>query len=447
MTANIAPARHAAFHILQKIHAGKENSDTLLHSAWMQPLSQLDKNLCTALVLGTLRWQTILDAMIRQRLSEPSIQLPNPVSLALRLGAFQLLFMDRIPAHAAIFESVEWVKQSENPRAAGLVNAVLRKLATTSKPIEISEEQAYPEWIVQRWRKNYGDNTAQKICFAGLQEPAVSLRVFDPSVVDELIADGVQLNPGAFLSQARIVVSGDASASRAVRDGHAQFQDEGSQLIAELLGQGKQILDCCAAPGGKTAILLENNPQAKLIACDVSPARLKAMRQRLARPEWQQRIEFHVADAEHLPEIGYFDRILCDVPCSGTGTLARNPEIRHRLQPQDISRHAMRQRGILTATLRRLVVGGRLLYATCSLEPEENEDIVRACLETNGRSHATYALVDLQAECEDRMRQGVIAGASAEYLLATGFRAGYLRTLPGTHPGDGFFAALIERTN
>lgn len=447
MTANIAPARRAAFQILQKIHSGKGNSDTLLHGAWMQPLSQLDKNLCTALVLGTLRWQSILDALIRQRLSEPSIPLPTPVNLALRLGAFQLLCMDRIPVHAAIFESVEWVKQSENPRAAGLVNAVLRKLAATPKPITMPSEQAYPEWMVQRWKKNYGDDAAQKICSAGQQEQPASLRIFDPSAINELIADGVELDPGAFLSQARIVRSGDASSTRALRNGSAQFQDEGSQLVAELLGHGQRILDCCAAPGGKTAILLENNPQAKLVVCDASSERLKTMRQRLARSEWRERIEFHVADAEHLPEVGHFDRILCDVPCSGTGTLARNPEIRHRLQPQDISRHVLRQRGIITEMLRRLAVGGRLLYATCSLEPEENEDIVRTCLESTMSTQPTYALLDLQAEFQDRMRQGVIKGASAEHFLATGFHAGYLRTLPGIHPCDGFFAALIERTN
>ena len=447
MTANLAPARRAAFQVLQKIAADKGNSDTLLHGATLHGLSQLDINLCTALVLGTLRWQCALDAKIREHLSQPSMQLPEPVALALRMGAFQLLFMDRIPVHAAIFESVEWVKHSEHPRASGMVNAILRKIATLPKSTTIQPEQAYPEWMIQRWRKNYGDAITRKICAAGQQEPTTSLRIFDPYVEEELQSEGARLAPGALLAQARTVSSGDVSSTRALREGRAQVQDEGSQLVAELLGIGQRILDCCAAPGGKTAILLNNNPQAKLVACDISPARLKVMRQRLTRPEWQERIAFHVADAERLPEMGLFDRILCDVPCSGTGTLARNPEIRHRLQPEDISRQAIRQRSILAAALRRLAPGGRLLYATCSLEPEENEAVIQSVLSANGRAPSSYALLDLQPELENRIQQGAIRGAAVDHLLATSFRSGYLRTLPGVHPGDGFFAALIERKN
>jgi 16S rRNA (cytosine967-C5)-methyltransferase len=445
MTANIAPARRAAFFILQKVLADKGNRDTLLHGAGMQSLSQLDRNLCTALVMGTLRWQRVLDARVREHLSQPTLQLPVPVELALRLGAFQLLLMDRVPVYAVIFESVEWVKQSAHPRAAGLVNAVLRKLAALPRPNRMLPQQAYPEWMLQRWRANYGAEATEKICAAGQQEPETTVRLLAPEVEEELRAEGVQFAPGEFLSQARKVVSGEISATRAVREGRIHIQDEGSQLVAELLGQGQRILDCCAAPGGKTAVLLERSPQASVVACDASPARLRAMQQRLARPEWHGRVEYHMTEAAQLPGMGLFDRILCDVPCTGTGTLARNPEIRHRLQPEDLVRQAKRQRSILAGALRRLAPGGRLLYATCSLEPEENEEIVRSSLEAGEHAQQKYALLDLQEVFEGLAQQGVVAGPAVVHLRATGFRAGCLHTLPGVHPCDGFFAALIGR--
>ena len=198
-------------------------------------------------------------------------------------------------------------------------------------------------------------------------------------------------NPKACSSRREHCWRRHASFSPGTHRQHAQYEKDARnfrmkapQLVAELLGvgqnSGQRILDSCAAPGGKTAILLSNNAQASVVACDISAVRLKAMRQRLARPEWRERIEFHVADASRLPEMGLFDRILCDAPCSGTGTLARNPEIRHRLQPEDLQRQAARQRSILASLLRRLAPGGRLLYATCSLEPEEMKMSCAACL-------------------------------------------------------------------
>lgn len=444
MTTTIAPARRAALQVLHAILLAKGNSDTLLHGPLLQPLSALDRNLCTALVLGTLRWQSILDAAIRKHLSHPDVTLPEPVQLALRIGAFQLLYMDRIPAHAAIYESVEWVKHSPNPRASGLVNAVLRKLVVMPKPVAIPNREAYPTWMVDRWRQNYGEQSAMAICAAGLEEPVASLRIFDTDAEAVLQTAGLQLAPGALVAKARRVLTGDIRNAAAWDQGQIQFQDEGSQLVAELLGNGNCILDCCAAPGGKTAILLENNPQATLLACDVSAARLHRMRQRTTSQKWNDRMKWRVVDAATPQNLGTFDRILCDVPCSGTGTLGRNPEIRHRLQPQDLTRHATRQQSVLSASLRRLAPGGRLLYATCSLEPEENEHVVERCLQELF-IQKDYKLLDLQKEYQNRMDQGVIAGDSVSHLRDTGFRSGYLRTLPGLHPCDGFFAALIER--
>ncbi|MGA8288527.1 MAG: transcription antitermination factor NusB, partial [Acidobacteriaceae bacterium] len=154
--AAIAPARRAAFDILRKVGRGRGNSDTLLHSLQVNQLSPQDRNLCTTLVLGTLRWQLVLDAECRKFLARPDLTLPEDALLALRMGAYQLLFLDRIPTHAALFESVEWCKHSEGSRQSGLVNAVLRKVAALPKTRAFDAEQAYPRWMVARWRKFYG---------------------------------------------------------------------------------------------------------------------------------------------------------------------------------------------------------------------------------------------------------------------------------------------------
>ncbi len=190
-------------------------------------------------------------------------------------------------------------------------------------------------------------------------------------------------------------------------------------------------------------MLLQNNPDAEILACDLHPTRLATMQRRLSATMNLAHLELRVADAAKLTGVGPFDRILCDVPCTGTGTLARNPEIRHRLQPEELTRQAERQREILSAGLRLLAPGGRLLYSTCSLEPEENVAVVEACLTST--NNGSWHQLDLREEFDRLERKGIVRGEAVEELLATGFRDGYLRTIPGLHPCDGFFAALIER--
>jgi 16S rRNA (cytosine967-C5)-methyltransferase len=448
MTATpIAPARRAAFDILRKVGRGRGNSDTLLHSLQVNQLSAQDRNLCTTLVLGTLRWELVLDAECRKFLARPDLTLPEDALLALRVGAYQLLFLDRIPTHAALFESVEWCKHSEGARQSGLVNAVLRKVAALPKARAYDSEQAYPQWMVARWKKVYGADACRRICEQGQTEPETALRLLSVGAEDALRSQGMVLQPGAFLANARRIVAGEAKALRESPSTflHAQLQDEGSQLVAELVGRGSRILDTCAAPGGKTAILMQNNPDAELLACDLHPTRLATMRRRLNANINLDRVEFQVADAAELTGVGQFDRILCDVPCTGTGTLARNPEIRHRLQPEELARQADRQREILSSSLRLLSPGGRLLYSTCSLEPEENDAVVDACLSSPENGKDQWKKIDLLGEFDRLQQDGIVRGDSVEDLRSSGFRNRYLRTLPGLHPCDGFFAALIER--
>jgi 16S rRNA (cytosine967-C5)-methyltransferase len=337
-----------------------------------------------------------------------------------------------------------------------MVNAVLRKLDSGGAPrFDFSEEvpaelamaQAHPAWMVERWAEFYGLDAARAICRHGQTQPALTVRMEGAAVEAELTDAGIQLQPGALLAAARTVISGDGSATAAIREGRARAQDEGSQLIAELAAcaaedrdrKAKSILDACAAPGGKTLILAERNPEARIVACESSPQRLAQLRRRLAA--YAGRVECRLADATALKEESAFDLVLADVPCSGTGTLGRNPEIRHRLRLEDLPRQAERQRAILGATLRAVRHGGRVVYSTCSLEPEENEQVVAAALAENGNARQ----VSLASCIEALQRSGILTGNGAERLHKCLTPEGALRLLPGVFPSDGFFVALIDR--
>jgi len=454
--AAISLARKAAYHVLLSVERGHSHSDDLLRGAAVNALSSPDRNLCTALVLGVLRWQIRLDHELQALLKHPNAKLEPEVRIALRLGAFQLLHLDRIPARAAIDESVELAKQAGHRFASGMVNAVLRKLAhqaRTGEPVPLADSPAdlalalaHPAWMVERWVSNYGIEAARAICLHGQSQPALTIRIDDAVVAGELATEGIDLQPGELLAVAQTVVSGDIAASAAFHDGRFRLQDEGSQLIAELASanpsqsfQIRSILDCCAAPGGKTLILAERNPQARVLACESSVQRIEPLRHRLA--PLGDTIECRLADATTLAEDSAFDLALADVPCSGTGTLGRNPEIRHRLRPEDLLRQATRQRDLLRAAIRAVRPGGRVVYSTCSLEPEENEQVVAAVLAETPNAHQ----VSLEASIESLAAEGILIASAAPRLCASLTAEGALRLLPGAFHADGFFVALIER--
>ncbi len=445
----VAPARAAAFEILLTLERGSGNSDELLYRPAVEKLSSQDRNLTTNLVMGTLRWQLALDARIAALLSRPKPLDPS-VQVALRLGAFQLLYLDRIPVYAAIGESVELAKGGSNKFAAGMVNAILRKIAAQPKPeklpdvtnsAELASAYAHPRWLVERWIENFGMRSARRICEYD-QEPApIFVRLVAEEAEKELLQEGIELAPASFLANVRRVARGDVTSTEAFRNRLVRVQDEGSQLVAELAGHGREILDACAAPGGKTAILAERNPGAAITACDISKRRLAAMQHMLQNAAFKSNINFTLADAASLELKAEYDLVLCDAPCSGTGTLARNPEIRHRLRPEEFKRQHDRQIAILGAVMSGVKPGGRLLYSTCSLEPEENEAVVCDCLDRRD----DFELARIDHEIERLTRTGIVTPEGARELCATALVDGCLRTIPGVHPCDGFFAALLVR--
>jgi 16S rRNA (cytosine967-C5)-methyltransferase len=381
----VSPARIAAFDVLRKVDAGGYASDLLIRAA--KQLSSRDAGLAEEIVFGCLRRQAQLDFLIDQSAGRP-LKLDPEVRTALRMGVYQVRHLDRVPRHAAVSESVELVKRARKRSAAALTNAVLRKVdAGPVKWPDRSIELSCPSWLLDRWTAEYGEEAAEGIARAALLQPETWVRTSAPAPNLE-----VTDIPGCYRLTSGAVPAG------------ARIQDIGSQSVVPLLDlhPGQRFLDLCAAPGNKTAQALETPLDA--IACDLHWSRIRGMRD----------VDAHrvVLDASKpLPFTRPFDRILVDAPCTGTGTLARNPEIKWRLKPDDPARLQNVQVRILANALDRLAPGGRLVYSTCSLQPEENQEVLEA----------------------------VLAGKPGCRLCETRLR------IPGADPGDGFFAGAVDR--
>jgi 16S rRNA (cytosine967-C5)-methyltransferase len=437
----VSPARLVAFNILLRVEREAAYADELLHSGLLDELSPVDRNLATEIVMGVLRWRSVLDESIARLSFTPFRKLDLEVLTALRTGIYQKQFLSKVPAHAAVNETVELVKQAKKVSAAGLVNAVMRKAKSTFDPYEskltgvdyLSSALAHPRWLAERWMKEFGYGKASLICEYDQRVPATVLRLSGAEDETLLAQQGIQLASGALIKNARVVVSGDITATELFRSGKVAIQDEGSQLVAALVGSGSRILDCCAAPGGKTAALATRLPAAEIVAAELHPHRARLLR-RLAP---QQNVQVLTADALALPFGPDFDRVLADVPCSGTGTLARNPEIKWKLKLEDLHDLQTRQIAILRAALQHVAPGGRLVYSTCSLEPEENERVIEACLQGVSDFH----IIPARQELARLQESGELVWKSIDQLLSGDF----LRTLPGVHLCDGFFAAVLEK--
>ena len=372
----VSAAREISFRILTKVHAGGYASDLLRHETAKS--DSRDAALAETLVFGCLRYQSQLDFLIAHFSGRPQPQLDLEVRIALRMGIFQLRYLDRIPAHAAVTESVELVKSAHKRSAAGFVNAVLRKVHR--RPVhwpDRATELSAPTWMLERWDREYGPAIATGIAQAALAEPEA------------------YVNPAT-----------------------GRQQDIGAQSIVPLLAiePGMTVLDLCAAPGNKTAQAIAAG--GRVTACDRYLRRLAEV------PDAAARVVLDAA--EPLPfsaahEGGRFDRILLDAPCSGTGTLARNPEIKWRLQASDIPVFQKRQRRMIEQALPHLRPGGRLVYSTCALEREENEAVVEG-------------LPMIETPRPERPWTWQAASPSPP---ADSPR------IPGRDPGDGFFAAVI----
>ena len=395
-----------------KVETEAAFSTDALHSSLLDPLTERDRALVSEIVLGGLRRQGEIDHFLTRAAERKMGKLDPEVRVALRMGCYQMWFLDRIPARAAVSESVEIVKGAGKRSAAGLVNAVLRKLS--DRP-DGSADLSHPAWMRERWRRVYGPEVSASILEANLRPPPTYLRLNARYPLEETLArladEGIETE-ATELRWCRVVRQGRPQAGKCYREGRIRIQDISSQAVTPLLDleARHRFLDVCAAPGGKTCQALEQrggSAGGATVAADLHLHRLRTMRTLATVP-----VNPVLLDAEtSLPLRQTFDRVLVDAPCSGTGTLARNPEIKWRLSPEDLDELSRKQQRILRQALAALRPGGVLVYATCSLEPEENQAVVEAVLKTE-----------------------------------TVFRSGaYLQRVPGRDAGDGFFACRLER--
>jgi 16S rRNA (cytosine967-C5)-methyltransferase len=447
---SVSPARAAAFDILLRVEADDAYASELLHSERCASLTALDHGLATELVMGVLRWQSSLDKAIASVSSQNLARLDREVLIALRLGTYQLGWLDRVPARAAIHESVELVKRARKRSAAPFANAILRKLAESPTPIHghvdpllaagdpdaLAQTSAHPRWLVERWAAQFGIEIAARICAFNQSPPVTAIRLRDTSAEAELRDLGIDLAHGSFLANARRVNAGDVTKTKPYLDGRIAIQDEASQLVATLVGSGSRILDCCAAPGGKTWAIADRNPDATIVAVELHPRRAQLLRKRVAAGN----VQVIPGDIRDLPVSDLFDRVLVDVPCSGTGTIARNPEIKWRLRLEDLADLRARQIAILQAAMKHVAPGGTLVYSTCSLEPEEDESVIEETL----RADSAWHVLDVRLEQERLKEAGELATTLALETLASD---AYLRTIPGIQPSDGFFVAMLRKTS
>ncbi|MGA9508481.1 MAG: 16S rRNA (cytosine(967)-C(5))-methyltransferase RsmB [Candidatus Sulfotelmatobacter sp.] len=451
-----SPARAAAFDILLRVERESSYATELLHSKTVASLTKVDHSLVTELVMGVLRWRSLLDLEISKSSSQTLSRLDIEILTALRLAVYQLRWLSRIPARAAVHESVELVKRARKRSAAPFVNAVLRKInGANSKVPEfdrlqingasvetLASSSAHPLWLVQRWVQAYGLEVATRICCQDQSVPVTAIRLRHFGAEERLQGEGIELAPGALLGSARRVLRGDVTASATFRSGWCVIQDEASQLVAALVGRGASVLDCCAAPGGKTLAIADRNTEAHITAVDLHAHRVRLLRRLLRADDsfdkaGANKIGVVAADARSLPFAANFDRVLADVPCSGTGTLSRNPEIKWRLMPQDLADLQVRQLAILKSAMAQVSRGGRVVYSTCSLEQEENENIIERALAED----SSFRVVDCGGELARLKQRGELIWDDVSALT----QGSYLRTLPGVQPCDGFFAAILER--
>lgn len=431
----VSPARRAALRVVHEVVRGGATLADRLAQPAIESLPGRDRDFLHELVHGTLRRRGALDFVLR-RLINRSIESVDPMVLdILRLGAYQILHT-RVPDRAAVFESVSLAREVA-PHASGFANAVLRRAARpggppappspTADPLGwLTSEGSLPPWLAQRWLAELGAGVAVARASAFLEVPETFVRL-NPRITDAAARTteaGVRLRssdvPGSF-----VVEAGKVQALAAA--GVVYVLDEGSQLIARLAASERgTLLDACAAPGGKTLVAADLGSTTRVVALEPSLRRLRVLARTVQR--WgASNVSVVGADALRPPLRPRFQSVLLDAPCSGLGTLARRPDLRWRLNAADIPRHAARQRALLEAVGPLVVQGGRLVYSTCSLEPEETHEVVATFLASgNGRN---FVLCDPPAEAsrfsEDR----------------------YVRLRPEVRGGDGFFAALLRRQN
>ena len=428
-------ARQTAFEILNKIQRDNSYSNLALdHALDKADTDNKDKKFVSALVYGVTERRITLDYNLSLYLSQPIKKLKPEVLTALRLGAYQILFMDKIPVSAAVNESVKLAKKNGAAFASGLVNAVLRKIISNGLKTDGSMSVNYsaPEWLCDMWCRSYGRENAEKLLKASFGAVDTVLRVNTEKIdadnlINLLAEEGFDCEIGGNVENSAVVKSGGAvHKTEAYKNGLFHVQDAASQLCCKALGvqDNETVIDICAAPGGKSFTLAENMKNTgRIISCDIYEHRLKLISDGAERLGLTN-IETVRNDGNVFnPDFPLADKILCDVPCSGLGVIRKKPEIRFK-KSEEVDKLQDLQYSIMCISSRYLKIGGVMVYSTCSLNPNENEKIVEKFLTEHDNFEGVRVLSDIS-------RYGVDTD--------------YLTLMPHIHGCDGFFISAVRR--
>ena len=460
----IAPARVAAFDVLMALSAGSADLPGALASSRGALNDDRDRALAAEIATGVQRWRARLDHLIVHFSRRPLDRLDPEIVAILRMGTYQLLHLTRVPAAAVVDDAVDLAGRAGKRSAAGFVNAVLRTLARKRNALPLparpdpadrdaalaylSITLSHPRWLAARWYDRLGFDAAEGwMQFNNAPAPltlrANPLRTSRADLVDWLAEDGVRISPGRFAADALVVDEGNPLRGSGLVEGRFVVQDEASQLVALLAASqiGPRVLDTCASPGGKTTALAAAMTHAGLpgftVACDVRSRRMNLLRNTVAT-SGAVNVRLVQADLRQpLPFGAPFDCVVVDVPCSGLGTLRRDPDLKWRRREEDLPALAEVELTMLRHAADMVAPGGRLVYATCSGEPEENDGVVEAFLTAD----AGFALADLRSSGErpDVRDPGHVP---AEVIDSRGC----LRTSPHVHGLEAFFGAVFRRT-
>jgi len=447
-----ADPRRMAWEILWRTHRDDAYTDLLLDSRLGRGplLPAEDRRLVRELVLGTLRWQQSLDLVLSRVCHRPLRRLHPKLLVLLRMGVYQLLFLDRIPDYAAVHEAVQLARSLGLPHAGGLVNAVLREVQRRGRELlslerelspedRIAQETSHPRWMVERWLEQWGEEETRALCEANNQPPPLvlrcnSLKITPEQLVHLLEKEGVRTSMTSYSPDGLLVqeLPRPIDTLQAFREGYFSVQDEAAQLISRWLQvePGQRVLDACAAPGGKgTHIAQLMKDRGEILSVDIHPSRLQLVESEVRRLGIRC-IRLKVEDlCRPVPlPLEPYDRIMLDAPCTGLGVIRRHPDIKWRRRPQDVKELAALQRALLESLAPRLRPGGVLLFAVCTHTPEETLGVVEAFLKENRQFRLLESAEGLPP--------------AAQILVDS---QGVFRTFPNRHGMDGFTAVRIQR--
>jgi 16S rRNA (cytosine967-C5)-methyltransferase len=447
-----APARVVAYRALCAVDEGSQDLATAIGQGRARLRDPRDRALASDIVHGTLRWRRTLDHLLAMGTRDGRPPADPRLLTILRLSLYQILYLDRVPASAVVDDAVELARLAHRAQATGFVNALLRGLLRQRHTLSVPQRpstpdraealaylgiaHSHPDWLLERWLDRFGFDAVESWVRFDNTPPPLTVRANTLTGPREALrewfgARGVATIPTRYAPDGLVLEETPDGGLPEDSERRWVIQDESSQLVAQIVDArpGQRVLDLCAAPGGKTTAMAgDMGNQGLIVACDVRPRRLRILRAALVHAGTHHSHVVHVDRDGPLPFREPFDRILVDAPCSGLATIRRDPDIKWGRQERDLAGHAATQRLLLSRAAPLVAAGGRLIYATCSSEPEENDDVVAAFLDTHPEFERDTRLEGLPASVRPLIDE-----------------TGALRPLPHVHGLEAFYAASLVR--